>query len=141
MQRADGLPEAVFEARKEALRSYIKEMVEETFAQNSGVAELKRVPVIGVHVAQVVEQGVSELIYDLAEHIAGDVAEVDTNLMITELTDALSHKLGQMPPKVRVAGREMAIEAMEVVKDEARVQKWKLADQQARMERARVFTL
>ena len=122
------LSEHGFEAKKDAVRQYIDTMVADTFAANSGIHALEKVAVMGVPIAKIVERGVSQLIYDMADHVTGDIAKADTDLLIAELTDAISEKMVDIPPNFRNATREIAIEALEVVKDQAKVQKWKLAE-------------
>lgn len=124
-----------FEAHKEAVRQYIDSMVTETFAVNTGVHALQKVPVMGVPIARIVEEGVSQLIYDMADHVTGDIAKADTDLLIAELTESISERMVNIPESFRDTTREMVIEALEVIKDQARVQKWKLEEAAERQQR------
>jgi hypothetical protein len=143
MARFNDLSESAYEGKKEELRLYIDKAVVDAFARNDGVAELQRLPLVGESVARIVEEAVGQLIYDLTEYIVGDVTEymvgdvtnVDTDALIKELTEKLSEKMAEPPHKFRLASRDIAIEALEVIKDQAKVQKWKLAEEAERVER------
>ena len=141
--RLSELSGKAYEGKKEELRVYINKAVLDAFARNDGVAELQRLPLVGDSVSKVVEDAVGQLIYDLTEYIVGDVTEhmvgdvtnVDADALIRELTQTLSDKMATPPHKFREASRDMAIETLEVVKDQAKVQKWKLAEEAERIER------
>ena len=122
---------SAFERKRDTIEAYVECIVVDTFAKNVGIAELQKVPVIGEAIAQIVEDGVSQLIFDMVEHIATDISSLDTDLLIDHLTKTLSEKMNRPPGKVRIESREMILEALDVIKEEAMIQKWKLAEEKA----------
>jgi hypothetical protein len=130
MARLGDLSDNAYEDKKEDVRLYIDKVVVAAFAHNAGVAELQRLPVVGESISTVVEDGVSQLIYDMTEYIVGDVTSSASKALTRELTDTLSEKMMEPPERFKVASRDMLIEALEVVKDQAKVQQWKLEEEE-----------
>ena len=67
--------------------------------------------------------------------IANDVDKIDTEQLIRSISDAVSAKVLAPAGSFKTNSKDVIIEALEVIKDEAKVQKWKLAEAEARESR------
>jgi hypothetical protein len=126
------ITEDAYESRKADLRQYIDAAMVDLFAKNSGVERLQSLPRIGEPLTEIIEKAVSELIFDIVDTIATDMDQIDSDLLIKKISDAVFSKILEPTGGFKTNSREVLIEALEVIKDEAKVQKWKLVEEEAR---------
>lgn len=77
---------------------------------------------------EVIETTVSDIVFNVMDRLATDIGREETDIWVHEITDLLLARLLQPSAALNEAGKNVMIDILEVVKDEVRIQRWKLKE-------------
>src|SRR5690606_21441070 len=97
-------------------------------AHDQKVAPLERLPVIGQAVTEIIGQTVSDVGVHVMDRLATDVGREDTDIWVQEIADMVIARLLQPSDELNTATKNILINVLEVVKDEVRIQRWKMKE-------------
>ncbi len=117
---------------QEDIREYVQLRVREAVDRNRQLKGIKRsVPVVGGLVIKNAESIVSDVVFQVLNGMAEDISEKDLDHLFDQIADII---LGSILVKgedqrLNQAVIEAVVEAIEIVKDQVRVQQWKLREE------------
>lgn len=126
--RINDLSDSVYQPRREEIRRYVDDVIANSIAKDQKVAALERLPIIGDAVTEIIESTVSDIVFNVIDRIAADIGNEETDVLVHELTDMIIARLVQPNETLNIASKDILIDVLEVVKDEVRVQRWKLKE-------------
>ncbi|MGC1508400.1 ion transporter [Ketobacter sp.] len=115
----------VYLPNQDALKRYIEEKVAFAIENEKKVAILESVPVLGTRLVDVINQTVSDVVYGVVDQLMLDLGKRETDVIVGELLDGVIHKLLEPGDRFNEATRGVLIDAIDVIKAEVRVQRWK----------------
>lgn len=126
--RVNAITEGVYEPRKLELNRYIDHIISEAIASDPKVAALDKLPVVGTALTDVIENTVSDIVFSVIDSLVVDIGHKDTDGLVKELFDMLLDRLMEPSDELNEVGKLILLDAIEVVKEEVRVQQWKLKE-------------
>lgn len=126
--RINDISDHVYRPRRDELRRYLESAIASSLAQDQKVAALERLPVIGQAITDVIEQTVSDVAFNVVDRVATDIGSEETDVWVEELIDMVLARLLQPSDQLNTVTKNMLIDVLEVIKDEVRIQRWKLKD-------------
>ena len=108
-----------------ALRDYIESSISDSIARDSKVAALESIPVMGPKLVEVIDQTVSDVVFEIIDGLMLDIGRKETDHIVTELLDGVIHKLLQPSDDLNEASKKVMLDAIEIIKDQVRVQRWR----------------
>lgn len=126
--RINDISDNVYQPRRADLKQYLDEVIASSLAQDAKVATLEKLPVVGETITQVIESTVSEIVFNVVDRLATDIGREETDVWVHEITDLLLARLLQPDAALNEASKNVLIDVLEVVKDEVRIQRWKLKE-------------
>jgi hypothetical protein len=132
-RRIGSIAQQSYDRHKEAMRGYVESVIAEAVDADPGVHRLQRVPVVGRPVVETLRQSIKDIVYQVFDRIARDVSAAERNRLVDESVAVVIDALLEEHPELGDIGRNMTVEAIEVIKTRVRVQHWKesLARRQA----------
>ena len=107
------------------LKSYIEQSLSESIAKDSKVAALESIPVMGPRVVEVIDQTVSDIVFELLDGLMLDIGKQETDHIVKELLDGVIHKILQPSDALNEASKQVMLDAIEIIKDQVRIQRWR----------------
>ncbi|HVK99987.1 MAG TPA: hypothetical protein VM553_09250 [Dongiaceae bacterium] len=132
VSRINEVSDDVYQPRRMDIKVYLDEVIANSIAKDSKVVVLEKLPVIGDAIADVIESTVSDVVFNVVDRLISDVGHEDTETWVREVTDLIVARLLQPNEDFQAISRNMLIEIIEVVKDEVRIQRWKLKEAEPR---------
>jgi hypothetical protein len=126
--RINDLADNVYQPRRPDLKLYIDGVIASSIAQDQKVAALEKLPVIGQAVTEIIETTVSDIVFNVLDRVVMDIGAEETDVWVRDITDQVIARLLQPSAQLNAAGRDVLIDILDVVKDEVRIQRWKLKE-------------
>lgn len=121
-----------YDLNKRAIHGYLDDRIRHAVEQSKDVRRLGRLPVFGDRATDMLERSVSDIVRSLVETTVADLRSADNRQIIEEIVHAVIDVLVDQGDRVHATTNAMLIEAIDIVKERVRVQRWR-----ARMEEER----
>ncbi|RLT97398.1 ion transporter [Ketobacter sp.] len=115
----------VYLPNQAALRAYIEDSFSDSLSQDPKVAALETVPVVGPKLVEVIDQTISDVVFNIVNGLLLDIGKQETDQLVTELLDGVIHKLLQPSDELNAASKKVMLEAIDIIKDQVRIQRWR----------------
>lgn len=112
-------------SHKRDIRTYVNEVITEALENNREIAKLKRVPAVGRLVSQNLIHVVSDIVLRVVERSAKDFAITWNKEFANEAVAILFESAPEESEYVNEIVREMALQAIDIVKAEVKIQRWR----------------
>ena len=126
--RINSVTDAIYEPRKPEIQQYVDKVVSEAIAKDSKISALDKIPLVGDALTDLIENTVSDIVFNALDALIADVGDKDTDSVIKEMIDMVFEKLTEPSDELNDVGRLMLLDAIDVIKDEVGVQQWKLKE-------------
>lgn len=114
------------ERHRDALSAYLRERVRDALAGNPEFQRLRRrVPVLGRSVEDELQAIVGSLLVQIVQRLLDDIGEPG-NVAARDVSGALFDTLTAGHPEMSVAVREIVLDSLDLVKEQVKVQQWRL---------------
>lgn len=128
-QKVNEITESAYPPNRAQLKSYVDDVIADSISKDLKVAALEKVPFLGGSAVDLLETTVSDVVFSVLDRLVEDVGHEDTDIIIQELADIVIDQLMQPSKELNLASREVLIQSIDVIKDEVRVQKWKINEE------------
>lgn len=115
----------VYLPNQAALRAYIENSFSDSLSKDPKVAALETVPVVGPRLVEVIDQTISDVVFNIVDGLLLDIGKQETDQLVTELLDGVIHKLLQPSDELNAASKKVMLEAIDIIKDQVRIQRWR----------------
>jgi hypothetical protein len=122
------ITETVYPPRRQQLREYVDTIISESISQDAKVATLEKMPVVGSTMVSVIESTVSDVVFNVLDRLVQDIGHEDTDTLVKEMADIIFEQLMQPSQTLNDVGHNVVVDVLEVIKEEVRIQKWKIND-------------
>jgi len=123
------ITETVYPPRRQQLREYVDTIISESISQDAKVATLEKMPLVGSTMVSVIESTVSDVVFNVLDRLTQDIGHEDTDTLVKEMADIIFEQLMQPSQTLNDVGHNVVVDVLEVIKEEVRIQKWKINDQ------------
>ena len=122
------------------LEVYLGEKIEAAIENNPELQNISRIPLVGKAVTNNLGKTVTEMVNHVVDESLQDLASPQNSEVIDDITHlVLDTFLSEEETDIKLDGlvRDIVIQSLELVKDQVRVQQWKVQEQQDKEEKAR----
>ena len=117
--------------KKKELDAYVADLISDSLAKNEELKTLAQIPVMGKLVTETIENAITNIINNILEKAIADLASYKNRELIRETTDVIMNSIEFQDDdeKLNDVFKHISIDALEVVKKQVQVQKWKLKEE------------
>jgi hypothetical protein len=115
---------------KEEIEKYVDYAITEGLQKNASVRTIDRLPLVGRAVNQIVDETISNVVYNIIETGMNDLASKKNRRILKESTDILlsSLEMRDQDEQLNKVLTEISHDVIEIVKKQVMVKKWKLKE-------------
>ena len=124
--RLTELVETSYDSRRKEVRLYLGTLVSKALSQNSDLSKLAKIPLMGSRLSSTLEKTVSDLVYDILGQVVEDIKGEGSTALINEMSDVLVASVTEPQSDFNTVVRDSLLECVDLIKDEVKVQKWKI---------------
>ena len=116
---------------KEDIRDYLQQTVKNAVRTNKEVKDISQIPVLGSTIRKSLETAVSDITFNVIDNAIRDLASDHNNKAIEELTDIAFDiaLLEEEDKELNKVITDMAVESIEMIKEQVKVQQWKIKEE------------
>lgn len=115
----------VYLPNQTALKQYIEKSMSESISRDAKVSAIEAIPVVGSRLVEVIDQTVSDIVFEVVDGLMLDLGKQETDHIVEQLLDGVIHKLLQPTEEFNEASRLLLYDALEIIKSEVKVQRWR----------------
>ena len=123
-----------YENYNEDLRQYVELRIKTAVDNNPEISNISKIPVIGGTLADNLEKAINDIVYNIINQSIKDLGSPQNKVIIDDMThlsiDAFSMK--EQDSQLDYVAREIVVESLELIKDQVKIQQWKLKEEAAR---------
>ncbi len=115
---------------RDDIRDYVQERINTAVDENEEFARLEQIPVFGSLIRNTVEKAISDMVFSVINGIMQDLASSRNRVLINEAADVLFDAilLKEEDTELNRLVVDTIDRSLEIVKQQVRVQQWKLRD-------------
>lgn len=123
-----------YSANKDHMRKTIHDSVVAAFSQNEHIRMLEQIPVLGKVASSALQASVYDITFQTINHIFEKMATEESRIAIEKISDGLIEAVlvQEEDTRLRQMFTEMLVHALDLVKEEVKIQQWKLKEMQER---------
>ncbi len=138
--KVDDILRGHYDLNRDAIHDYIDARIRSAVEQSEDVGRLGRIPVFGGTATGMLERSISDIVRHLVDTGVADLRSSDNRQIIEDIVHAIIDVLVDQGDGLHSTTNDMLIEAIDILKDRIRVQRWRgpmEAELRARRERRR----
>tara|TARA_R110001592_G_scaffold93981_3_gene272508 strand:+ start:217 stop:1152 length:936 start_codon:yes stop_codon:yes gene_type:complete len=111
---------------KEALRTYLGEIVDESMAKNAELRRIRKVPMVGEMVTEALESAVGDIVAEVIHQILSDLASSENHAFIDDIAQVLLAQENTEATSDALQGQVLgvAVEILELMKEQVTLKRW-----------------
>ena len=116
-----------FNIHKKELKTYVKQNVDIVFERNKDAKIIKKIPVLGSSIENVLKNSIQNIIYQIIENIITDITTKNNKQKITEISNTIFESfIKDFHKDIDHILDDIVIDAIEIIKDQVKIQQWKI---------------
>ena len=115
---------------QEEFRDYLEEVIAEAVDRNREIGTVARIPGVGTTMATLLENAISDIVYNVIDRMMADVASLDNDKVIAQITSISTDALltSEYDERLNRLARSILLQSLDLVKEHVEIQQWKLED-------------
>jgi hypothetical protein len=117
-----------YEPYRETFRAYVDHRVQEAVDQNQEIGIIGQLPGVGRPIRSLLQGAISDITFHVVDDVLHDVAALDNDDLIAEITERSSDALvrGKYDERLNAILQEIIVDSLELIKEHVQIQQWKL---------------
>ena len=110
------------------IRGYVDEKIKEAVTKNKEIKRIEQVPMLGKIVSENLERAIGDIVFNVVDGMLRDLSSAKNKAIMEDITDMAIESIVAEEKDERLdrAVKQMAVEALEIVKEQVKVQQWKI---------------
>jgi hypothetical protein len=119
-----------YEPYRETFRAYVDDRVQEAVDQNQEIGIIGQIPGVGRPIRSLLQGAISDITFHVVDDVLHDVAAMDNDQLIAEITERSSDALvrGKYDERLNAILQEIVVDSLELIKEHVQIQQWKLEE-------------
>ncbi|PCJ79676.1 MAG: hypothetical protein COA57_15535 [Flavobacteriales bacterium] len=132
-----------YAAHKDEIRQYLERLVKDAVAKNNEMKQLKGIPLVGNTITSSIETAIGDITFNVINSVVEDLASDHNKEVIEEITDIAFDVvlLEEEDKDLNQIAINIAIDSIELVKEQVKIQQWKLKEEREREKKKKVNAL
>ncbi len=120
--------------KREEIESYVDELIRESLKSNSEMRTIENLPFMGKVITETIERTISDIINNAITQMLTDMASYKNEVLVKDVSEVIlgTIEFESEEPEDDAIFKEIAIEVLDVVKDQVNVKQWKLKEEAER---------
>lgn len=114
-------------SQQDDFHDYLDDVIADAVQNNREIGTIAALPGVGKPVATLLEQAISDIVFNVIDRMVADVASLDNDRVIAEVTSISTDAL--LSPKydqrLNRLTRSVLMQSLDVIKDHVQIRKWK----------------
>lgn len=130
-QRLQTVSSDAHQTYKEDIQRYVEKRIADAVTNNKEIKDIAMIPIVGSMISRNLESAISDIVLSVVTGIIQDLASTNNRAIVSDLTDLTLESIliqGNDETVNRMV-KEMALQSIEIVKDQVKVKKWKVKDE------------
>ncbi len=128
-----------YDSYRDDLRDYVQLRISEAVDDNQEITNIAKIPVMGPIIADNLQKAIYDIVYNVIDKLIQDLGSPQNKMIISDLAH-LSLSAINMEEKDRQldkVARSMVVQSLELIKDQVKVQQWKIKEEEEKEQRLR----
>ena len=119
-----------YEPYRETFRAYVDDRVQEAVDQNQEIGIIGQIPGVGRPIRSLLQGAISDITFHVVDDVLHDVAAMDNDQLIAEITERSSDALvrGKYDERLNAILQEIVVDSLDLIKEHVQIQQWKLEE-------------
>lgn len=111
-------------------RTYVDEVIADAVDRNQEISTIAQIPGVGSTVAQLLEQAISDIVYNVINRMMEDVASLENDRVIAQITAISTDALltPEYDRRLDRLSKSIVMQTLDVIKEHVQIQEWKMDD-------------
>lgn len=116
---------------KEEIKQYMKKLMKEAVAKNVGIKQLKKVPLVGNIITASIVKSIGDITFNIINIAVEDLVSDHNNKVIEEITNIVFDVvlMEEKDEKLNKIALNIMVDSLELMKEQVKIQQWKLKEQ------------
>ncbi len=119
-----------YDTQQEDFHEYLDSVIEDAVTRNREISTIAALPGIGRPVATLLENAISDIVFNVVDRMVTDVCSLENDQAITQVTSISAEAL--MSPKydqrLNQLAKSVVLQSLDVIKDHVQIRRWKEQD-------------
>jgi hypothetical protein len=116
---------------REDFQAYVDRVIADAVNKNREIGMIAQVPGVGGMISRLLEQAISDIVYNVIDQMMADIASRENDELIAQITEISTDAVlsGEYDRELNRILRDLILESLDLVKEEVKVQEWKLREE------------
>ncbi len=126
-------------SRRDDIKESLDTLIRDALENNADVKSLKRIPMVGKTLVEQLENRISNASFGMLDGAMREIGSENNKIFLNGAADILFSDAKKAEPDTTLdtIAKQIAIESIEILKDDVKVQKWKVEEEKKRQIRQR----
>ena len=124
-RRLEQIVEDHYGQHREQVSAYVDGLIAEAVDESEDVERLQRIPVFGKYGVRVLERTIAQIVFAVIDGAARDLKSLENRGFVEEVVSTTIDELLEHDAHFDEVTNEMLVDAIEILKEQARVQRWR----------------
>ena len=133
-QRIRRITDQNYRLHKNNIKQYINNLVKESIEKNDEIKRIEKIPFIGSSITNTLEKAISDITFNAINSAVEDLISDHNNKVIEDITDIAFEMvfMEEKDEKINEIVRDIALQSLELVKEQVKIQQWKIKELEER---------
>lgn len=119
-----------YTAKKEEIKENLSNLVLDALEKNEDIKSIKRIPLVGKSIVEQLETSITRATLGMLDGLMEEIGTENNKVLLDNAADLLFKGMEkrEIDTVLDKIAKEIAVESIEIVKDDVKVQKWKEAE-------------
>jgi len=120
--------------KKQEFDAYIKDLIADSLSKNTELNRIEQLPVMGKLITETIENVITNIVSNIIDKALSDLASYKNRELVRDTTEIIfnSIQFKDAETELNEIFKDISIDALEVVKKQVQIQKWKLKEAAAK---------
>lgn len=135
-QNMSSAADKIFNNNRDAIKSYLEDLVARAVKDNKDIGRLKLIPGIGKLIADIIENSISDITFNIITESVNDIILQKNNELIKNVShDVFELMLEHNNETTEEFLKSILTDTLEIIKDEVAVKQWQVEEEKKKQEK------
>jgi len=120
--------------KKNELEDYVRDLISDSLSKNEELKTIEQVPIMGKMITESIENAITNIINNIIDKAISDLASYKNRELVNDTTNVILNSIEYKDEESKVSEvfKDISVDALEVVKKQVKVQKWKIKEEESK---------
>jgi hypothetical protein len=119
-----------YSSYQDDFRAYLEDVIADAVDRNREISTISQIPGVGTTVAQLLENAISDIVFNVINRMMEDVASLENDKVIAQITSISTDALltPEYDRRLNRLSKSIVMQTLDVIKEHVQIQQWKIDD-------------